>query len=177
MKMRRLLALSSLLLIGIGGASLLACGDKILVPTRGTRFDLTPSTRRKAAVLVHMSPSSSMPALFDRLSLMPILQKAGYQLTMVSNDDELFGQLKRHHWDVVLVSLGDIPLRSAPQTVAPSPVVLAVAVNVTKASMRDMDGQYSRILKSPGRSEMVEAFDAAVATSNDRAQKLSRAGS
>ena len=39
-----------LMIIGFGGAGL-ACGDKLLVPSRGTRYHVAPALRRPAAIV------------------------------------------------------------------------------------------------------------------------------
>ena len=58
-------------------ATLLACGDKFLMPTRGTRFQQAPLNRAPAAVLLYANPASPLPGALSRLSVDATLRKAG----------------------------------------------------------------------------------------------------
>ena len=145
---------------------LLACGDKFLVPSRGIRFTLTPSTRQQAAVLLDLEPASALPRLFTKLSLQEALEKAGYRVTIAASTGEFQQALRQRSWDVVLVDVSQDSL-SGKELIAGSPAIVAVAVNATKADLAKGRGQYSALLKSPTHSQtLVDALDAAVAARN-----------
>ena len=40
-------------LAGTTSSDVQACGDKFLAPSRGTRFDLAPAARERAAILLY----------------------------------------------------------------------------------------------------------------------------
>ena len=73
--MRQALCAASLMLLtGISSVdSLLACGDKFLVSSRGTRYHLAPAVRKPAAILIYTNPVSDVPkALAGRRYSAPV---------------------------------------------------------------------------------------------------------
>jgi hypothetical protein len=159
----RWLASFAVAFTGLVGPDLLACGDKFLVPSRGLRFELAPSARQQAAVLLYVSPSSPLANLFDRLSIDPALRKAGYRPTVAASLEELDRALGQGNWDVVLVDLGSG--LAARRSTAGSPAVLAVAVNATNRELAQAKPRYDAIIKSPKQSRtFIDTFDAAVAS-------------
>jgi hypothetical protein len=166
-----------LLVSSLATGDTLACGDKFLVPSRGLRFELTPASRQRAAVLVYVNPASSLPGLFARLSVDPALRKAGYRPTVVESADELERTLRHDAWDVVLLDLADGPLRDLTRDARP-PAILAVAVNSTSSDVDRAKKQYYLVLKSPTRSQtFVDALDVAIATRNGAGSKAGKKSS
>jgi CheY-like chemotaxis protein len=164
MKTRVLVALA-LLLSGIGTAGVvLACGDKFLLPSRGTRFQQAPPDRAAAAVLLYANPASALPAALTKLSVDAALRKVGYRPTMVSSLDALERALTQGGWDVIVVDLADSgSIRSRGQG-RPAPVVVPVAQNASSEQVAAARKQYGHVLKSPSRSQaFVEAIDDALA--------------
>ena len=155
MKTRWLVAWCSIFLVGIGlgGAPILACGDKALVPSRAKRFNLTPGMRRQVAVLVYLEPKTPVYDLFNRLSAEATLRKAGFQVTIENDKTRLADQLK-NRWDVIVVDLQEILAGPAPSNV-PNVPVLAVAVKPTDSDVKGAKGKYSALVKSPSRSQML----------------------
>ncbi len=161
-------------LAGIASRDLLACGDKFLVPSRGLRFELTPSAREQARILLYMNPASSLPGLFARLSLDAALHKSGYRAAVASDAEEVERLLRQGTWDVVLLDLID---GQAGSIVPPpgGPAVLAVAVNQRDSDLSRAKKQYAAILKSPTRSQaVVDALDVAVVTRRAAQSKASK---
>jgi hypothetical protein len=159
-----------MVLLSIGAADLLACGDKFLMPSRGRRFELTPAARQQAAVLLYVNPRSPLPIMLTKLAVDPALRRAGYQPTVAASAEEFNRILRQGKWDVVLVDLLD---SVAPEwaDAAGSAVVLPVAANPTNSDLVQARRKYATILKSPTRSQaFVDALDVAVT-----AQRAARA--
>ena len=164
-----------ILLCSLADGNLLACGDKYLVPSRGMRFELTPAARQHAAVLYYANPSTSLSALFAKLSVDPALRKAGYQPTVVANADDFEVTLRRTSWDVVLLDVADGGAGRL-SSVSGSPVVIAVATKSSESDVARAKKQCAAILKSPKQSqEFVHALDAAVSTRQGRAKNAKTA--
>jgi hypothetical protein len=144
-------------------ADLYACGDKFLVPSRGMRFELTPSTRQRAAVLLYVTPDSALKTTFARLSVEAALRRAGYRPVLANDSSELDRLLHEQKWDVVLLELtatADATLSRGGQL----PAVIAVASRSNPVTS-GAKAQYTAVLKSPSRSQaFVDAFDVAIAT-------------
>jgi hypothetical protein len=149
-------------LLYVGAADLLACGDKFLVPSRGRRFELTPAARQQAAVLLYVNPQSPLPVMLTKLAVDPALRKAGYRPTVAASAAEFNRILRQGNWDVVLVDLLDSVAPELSDVVG-SAVVLPVAVNPTNSDLTLARKKYATILKSPTRSQaFVDALDVAV---------------
>ena len=56
---KTLLALGVLVIYGITSGELLACGDKFLVGSRGTRYQ-RPKNARAAMILIYAAPESEL---------------------------------------------------------------------------------------------------------------------
>ena len=65
---KTLLALGVLVIYGITSGELLACGDKFLVASRGTRYQRAGQARDTASILIYLPPSSALPKAFERVS-------------------------------------------------------------------------------------------------------------
>lgn len=141
-----------------------ACGAKFLTPSRGTRFDLSPAARQHAAILLYANPLTELPARLTKLSVDPVLKKAGYQPTVVASQAELDRALKQSAWDVLLIDLKDGPNVASRLPAAKAPVVVPVAFNATNAELNQGKKTYGDVLKSPTRSQsFLDAIDDAVA--------------
>ena len=152
-----------LVIASLATADVRACGDKFLVPSRGIRFELKPSVRQAASVLVYVDATSPQ-GKFDKASIGPALRKAGYQPTIAASVDELDRTLREGTWDVVVLDLSGGPVFDLPQT-DDSPVTLAFTVAEKPADLSKAKTQYSTILKTPTRTQaFVDAIDVAVAT-------------
>src|SRR5215218_10555133 len=102
------IAATGLLCLSSGG-HLLACGEKYIVASRGTRFDRPPSPRQPAAVLLYANPNSELSRRLSALSVGDALRTAGYRPTIASDTREFMAALSREHWDVVIVDVADMP--------------------------------------------------------------------
>jgi hypothetical protein len=174
---RRLAVLGILVLVGIGSnVDLLACGDKFLVVTRGTRFQ-RPSARRPASILVYANPASGLPKTLATLPIDITLRKAGYQPTLVSTATELNQALRGGPWDLVLADATDAAGLSGDLQKNTRAVLLVVVFDASAAQLKQLKQQYPRLLKSPTRSQTVlEAVDEALASRPKSAKAATKIG-
>ena len=139
---------------------LLACGDKFLVVSRGTRFERAPAARQHAGILVYANPASRLSEAIGRLSVEATLRRAGYKPVSVATADEFDGALRRGGWDLVLVDLADAPAAAARAENQGAPVVLPVALGATRDALARARRQYAKVIDSPTRGQtFVAAID------------------
>jgi CheY-like chemotaxis protein len=157
---KTLLAVGILLVYGIGSADLLACGEKFLVASRGTRYQRAGQARR-ASILVYMHANSTISKAFERVSEEQT-KKAGYRVTSVANANELEQALRQGGWDVLLADLADSPaVRGRIQSSGPgAPLLVPVAYGATGTEIAQAKKEYQRILKGPIKTyAFLEAMD------------------
>jgi hypothetical protein len=162
----RLVAAVALVLTGVGLSDpLLACGEKFLMRTRGTRFQRAALARSSAAILVYANPASTLPKALANVPVDATLRKAGYRPSTVTSPSEFSTALGRGGWDLVIVDVaesGDV-LKHAQGSAAP--VVLPVVFNATKAELAAAKKQHPRILKAPTKNQsFLDAIDEALAS-------------
>jgi hypothetical protein len=162
---RRLYTAGLLILLGIGSANiLLACGDKFLVTSRGTRFQRAAVAREPAAILIYMNQASELPKVLASLPIDATLTKVGYRSTTVATSDEFENALSRGGWDLVVVDIADALHASQGLRGDVAPVVLPVAFNVTAADLKQTGKQYPVVFKGPAKSQaFLLAIDEALA--------------
>lgn len=174
----RAFALTSLLILSGLGSTVapLACGDKFLLPSRGTRFQQPPRDRVPASILLYANPSSPLPEALSRLSVNAALRKVGYRPTFVDSLAALERAVSQGGWDVIVVDLGDGPAVRSRVAGNAATIVLPVAIHATGDQVGRARTAYSRVIKSPGRSQVfVDAVDDALAgRRTDAAEPKSR---
>jgi hypothetical protein len=151
-----------LLLASVVGATdaVLACGDKFLVPSRGTRFERARPDRQDATVLLYANPGSELARRLMTLAVVDTLRKEGYRPTLTVTPEEFGSMVRQRDWDLVVLDINDLGLMSnrsgAPRIV---PVTYTLSGNDLKQAKR----QYPLIVKAPDRARtFVDAVDAAV---------------
>ena len=162
---KKLLVVGILVFYGLGSGELLACGDKFLVASRGTRYQRAGQARHGASILVYMHPTSTIPKAFERVSE-DVTKKAGYSVTTVSNANELEQALRQGGWDVLLADLADSPaVRGRVQSGGPdAPLLVPVAYGVTGTEIAQAKKEYQRVLKGPIKTyAFLAAMDDALA--------------
>jgi hypothetical protein len=161
----RLVAAGLLLLAGAGvRVDLLACGDKFLVLSRGTRFQRAATVRQPAEILVYANPASALPKALSDLPIEDTLRKAGYHPTSVANANELDAALRKGGWALVLVDVVDGPAVTSRLQGTTAPVVLPVVYNATGSEVAQAKKQYMCVLKSPTKSQsFLDSIDEALA--------------
>jgi hypothetical protein len=147
------------------GTDLLACGDKFLMLSRGTRFDRAPSARQAAEVLVYAAPASRMTAALNRLSVAAALKRAGYRPLSVDGAEAFEQALRRGGWDLVVVDLADAPAVAARAGGASAPLVVPVALDATREEVTRARTRYVKVIASPAKGQtFVDALDDAMAS-------------
>jgi hypothetical protein len=143
---------------------LLACGEKFLMRSRGTRFQRPAPARTAASILVYLNPSLNLPKALAKVPVDATLSKVGYRLTTVTGQDEFTRALDRGGWDLVVVDVADTPAVTTRAQSADSINVLPVAFNPTRDELAAARTQHGRILKGPVKSQaFLEAVDDALA--------------
>jgi hypothetical protein len=158
-----LLALGVLVIYGVTSGELLACGDKFLVASRGTRYQRPGQAREAASILIYLPPSSTLPKAFERVSE-EVTRKAGYRLINVSNTSELDQALRQGGWDLLLTDLADMQAVRGRVTGTAAPLVVPVAYQVTGSELAQAKRDYQRVLKGPIKTyAFLAAIDDALA--------------
>ena len=154
-----------LILWGAGAsADLLACGNKFLVASRGTRFGKVAVARQEAAILVYANPDSSMPQAIGDVPVEMILLQAGYLPTTVSDTAALDEALSQGGWDLVLADLDDSTALSVRLSDDNAPMIVPVLYQPTRTDMAQAKKDYESVLKAPFKSRrFLETIDDAVA--------------
>jgi hypothetical protein len=150
----RLTVATMLLVTGVAAqGDLRACGDKFLVVSRGTRFQLAVA-RTTAAILIYANPASNLPRALANLPIDDTLRKAGHKPTTVTTAAAFDAALGRGGWDLVLVDAADsrdVSTRLAADRA--SAVVLPVVYNTTAGQLAEVTRQYQCVLKSPTKNQ------------------------
>jgi hypothetical protein len=162
----RLVAAAALLLCGVGlSEPLLACGEKFLMRTRGTRFQRAAPARSAAAILVYANPASNLPKALANVPVDATLRKAGYRPSTVTSPAEFNTALGRGGWDLVLVDVaesGEVLKQAHGPT---APIVLPVVFNASSADLAAAKKQNQRLLKAPTKNQsFLDAIDDALAS-------------
>jgi hypothetical protein len=145
-------AASLVLLTGISSVNiLLACGDKFLVSSRGTRYHLAPAVRKPAAILIYTNPASDVPEALAGVPIDATLRSVGYRSTTVGTSAEFEKALSQGGWDLILVGLADAEAVS--KRVQSYARVLPIVVNATVAEMKQAKKQYPVVLNATAKSQ------------------------
>ena len=160
---KALLALGVLVIYGIASGELLACGDKFLVASRGTRYQRAGQARETASILIYLPPTSTLPKAFERVSE-EVTRKAGYRLINVSNASELEQALRQGGWDLLLTDLADVQTVRGRVSGAAAPTLIPVAYQVTGSELAQAKKEYQRVLRGPIKTyAFLSALDDALA--------------
>ena len=162
--MKRRLAIVLVVLATSVSTELLACGNKFLVASRGTRFGRVALARQEAAILVYANPESVMPKALGDVPVEIILLQAGYLPKMVADPREFDEALRQREWDLVLADLNDPALLRVQLEGDAAPAVLPVLYEPTKTVLAQAKKDYGGALKAPFKSRrFLETVDDAVA--------------
>jgi hypothetical protein len=158
-------AAALLVLASIGTSeTLLACGEKFLMGSRGTRFGRPAAARQSAAILVYANPALNLPRALANVPFEATLRKAGYRPTVVTSAEAFTSALGKGGWDLVLADVSDSQALNGRTRNANSPIVLPVMYNPTGPELAAAKKQHSRILKAPTKNQaFLDAIDDALA--------------
>jgi DNA-binding NtrC family response regulator len=133
---------------------LFACGDKFLVPNRGSRSQLPTIPRNHEKILVFDSGQELQRGL--KGTVLEALTKAGFSPSIAAKREELIKQLTGSRFDAVLVSIDDAPFVSD-QLLGKvnGPVVIPVAFNMTDAEAKATRKLYPVVLRIPARNDAI----------------------
>jgi hypothetical protein len=161
---KRLCVACLMLLIGITSTNVtLACGDKFLISSRGTRYQKAPVKREAHTILIWANPASESARALTDVPVEETLRKVGYRPTTVATAAEFDSALNRGGWDLVIVGIADAQAVSK-RLENNSPILLPVALNLTDSQMKQAKVQYEVVLKGPvKRASFVDAVDEAFA--------------
>ena len=161
--------LAAFVALGSLTPDLLACGEKFLVPTRGTRFSSPPPRRMDAAILLYADPASELSRTLTKLSASRTLRKAGYQVTEVTTDPQFAAALNQR-WDLVVVDFSNLRVLASQGRNIPAAAVLPVSYGLAGSELKDARRQYPFIIKAPTKATTVlDAVDTALQAQRKRA--------
>jgi hypothetical protein len=162
----RLVATVVLLLGGVGATEpLLACGEKFLMRSRGTRFQRAAPSRTAASILVYANPASTLPKALANVPVDATLRKAGYRPSTVTSEAEFTTAMGRGGWDLVLVDVAESREVLKQVHGSTAPIVLPVVFNASSADIAAAKKQHQRILKAPTKNQsFLDAIDDALAS-------------
>lgn len=142
------------------GADILACGNKFLVPSRGTRFGKVPIARQDAKILVYAPPNSSLSIALRDVQIATLLVEVGYVPTMVSSPEALDAALGQGEWNLVLADTLVLPERLKEED---APAILPVLHEPSRTQLAEAKQTYGQVIKSSTKSQrFVETVDYAV---------------
>jgi hypothetical protein len=87
----------------IGAADLLACGDKFLVGSRGTRYQ-RPANARPATIVIFADPQSANPVIVGSSRMESLLKREGHRTTTVKTVAQLSAILSSDRFDVIVAA-------------------------------------------------------------------------
>ena len=99
MKCRIRLASLMAIVALLAGGDLLACGDKFLVGSRGTRYQ-RPKNVRAASILIYANPSSDIASA----RVQSMLKREGHRAMIVTTFEQLSAILSGGRFDVILAA-------------------------------------------------------------------------
>ena len=144
---------------------LLACGEKFLVSSRGTRFQRAAAAPTNASILVYANATLNLPKALPNVPLDDTLRKAGYRPTIVASPEEFTTAMRRGGWDLVLVDLAESRSLTTRSQDPAAPIVLPVAFNASKQDLEAAKKQHHRILKTPTQTYLfLDAINEALAS-------------
>jgi hypothetical protein len=176
--MKRLIVVGLFVLTGIGPVTdLLACGDKFLVGSRGTRYQRARIAGRQAAVLVYVNPGTAMAKALVGVPVDDNLKKAGYRGAAVGSIAELEKAISQGGWDLVIADLSDgAAIRGKLPQGASAPMVFPIAYNPTKAVFDQAKKDYAKVVKGPIKSQaFLDALDDYIAYIDKQRAKIKKA--
>ncbi|HXN21494.1 MAG TPA: hypothetical protein VOA41_01975 [Candidatus Dormibacteraeota bacterium] len=138
-----------------------ACGDKLLLLSRGLRFERSVSAH-PASVLMFVRPNSRAATI--AADSQPALEQAGHKIRTVQNIDEVADTLNSAAYDLLLADVEDVPaIEQRIGSMSTKPLVVPVVYKGWKQDSAPHSMQYAYVLVSPGKvGNYVSAIDKAM---------------
>lgn len=170
----RVVATALLLFTGIGASEpLLACGEKFLMGSRGSRFQRPGPVRTAATILIYANPATNLASALANIPYDATLRKAGYRPTVVSSADAFDSALTRGGWDLVVADAAASGMVASRTANNKGPIVLPLMLNATAAELAAAKKQYPRVLKGPIKNQaFLEAIDDALVVRSSAGGKV-----
>lgn len=157
-------------LVLAGGALLAAreagaCGDKFLVIGRGVRQQRAQGAVQRASILLYLDSRGELERTLREEKVEANLKLAGHTLRSVASRSELTERLASGKYDIVLVSLSDIPAVEQAVGSGPArPFLLPVIHNPTGEELAEAESEYSCVMRSPStKKHYLAVIDEAMA--------------
>lgn len=140
-------------------AGVLACGDKFLAVSRGTRFQRAGLVRRPATVLLLTPPGGRLAASVQSLGVVQALEKVGYTVVSVPDPAQLAAVMQQRRWDLMVGDMEEVPSTSTLE----APKVVVVAWDTPRTAVGRARKSYGGVVVRPQRARtVVEAVDDAL---------------
>ncbi|MDE2219155.1 MAG: hypothetical protein KGJ52_02145 [Gammaproteobacteria bacterium] len=149
----------------------LACGDKLLGMGGGAPFARIHPGHYVAQILYFIRPESALLALDRTVHLADSLERSGHNVSLVGNERDLEGALRKHHTDLVLAAPEDIAaVRAHLVAGADAPAIVAVtrAADSNGAGSAPLSGCQLQVSYRQGR-QAAQAIDSLVGRRQGRA--------
>lgn len=169
----RLVALLAGVAVFTGG-DLLACGDKFLVASRGTRYQ-RPKNARAASVVIYANPTSGFPAAIGKVPVESVLRREGHRSTSVETLEQLSALLAGGRFDIVLAASSVVEtIAGVLGATTDAPVLVAFC---EKGQERPQAGKSTPCVKAPPKEgALLQAIDKAVAERDQNIRKAQISG-
>ena len=158
----------------VASPPLSACGDKFLVPNRGTRLQRAPLERHAAILVYSRTPGGLSRSLADA-DVTRALQKVGYKPTAVTTPAEFARALTGGGWEVVLVNGADAAAARAELSGTTPPAILPIFENPSRDEFSAAKLAYAVVIKAPVKHQtLLDAVDRAIELRADAMRKAAR---
>jgi hypothetical protein len=111
-----------------------ACGDKLLMAGRFTRYQ-RPKNARAASVLIYAAPASALAATIKKEKIETLLKLEGHRVNTVQTRQDLSTIVTTGRFDVILTANGDSANVQALLAAPDAPVVLGIDDMVKNLSL------------------------------------------
>ena len=161
----RVVAAALLLLAGTGTSDpLLACGEKFLMGSRGTRFQRPRPLANPRRFSFTQILRLTCPRRLPTSPLRPHCARLATGRPWSPAPRHSSSALGQGGWDLVLADVADSQAVSSRTQNAKAPIVLPVMYNPTGAELAAAKKQHQRILKAPTKNQsFLDAIDDALA--------------
>ncbi|PYX35567.1 MAG: hypothetical protein DMG75_13620 [Acidobacteria bacterium] len=175
--MRRLLVATVFVfsMVLLSGMPARGCGDKLLVLGRAVRFGALTGVRA-AKILAYIHRDARGSESLGDPQFQSALQKAGHQLHIVKNSEQLELALHSGKYDLVLADLADASaIESVVQSNPNPPLIVPVLYEPTKAEFAAAEKRYHCALKAQSKSgNYLSVIDKAIEMKLGAEAKLKR---
>ncbi len=130
----RLVLAAAAVLALVGASDALACGDKFLVSTRGTRYQ-RPKNARAASILIYVGPGARLEAK-GKTPIETMLKREGHRSTIAETAEQLAALMTAGRFDVVLAAASALDaVTTLVHSDGDAPVVVALDSPVKEGSL------------------------------------------